>query len=130
MDEDNLDHVKSIHTDEEDINNKHWQDLRRERLKKTPLCEACMSQARGSKASLESATEVYRIPSGDANSYWWVYTDLGRLISLCASCYGYVTRAEAMGDQPYDWGTGIDGWPVDPRHRFYDPLTRIHRSRE
>jgi hypothetical protein len=120
-----MDDIREDRMVDDDINNKYWQDLCRERLKKNPLCEGCMSHTR-----VENAIDVYRIPALEARYQWWICSDFGRLISLCASCYEYKRRADAMSDQPFDPGCGLDGYPVDPRHSWYNSLARLNRSRE
>ena len=86
-----------------------WQRMRRMKLRRNPLCEACIKVGR-----IEPATAVdHRVPisaGGDP------YPGLDELASLCARCHNLKTRGEQVGENYLTKGCDVNGMPLDPRH--------------
>ena len=89
-----------------------WRKLRREKLLESPLCEAC----RMARSEQVDHIKPWR---GD----WDLFLDPDNLRALCHSCHSAKTVARDGGfgnpkrDGPLK-GTGPDGWPLDPEHRW------------
>jgi 5-methylcytosine-specific restriction enzyme A len=90
-----------------------WRRLRKQKLQRNPLCEACMQHGK-----IEPAVAVdHRKPikaGGDP------FPHLDGLASLCESCHNTKSRAEQAGETRWMYkGCDIFGYPLDPRHPCY-----------
>ena len=95
-----------------------WLRLRRAQLRCEPLCRLCKAAGR-----IEPATTVdHKVPhKGDMT----LFADPGNLQSLCAACHSSVKQSMERRGQTeppsYSRDVGPDGYPLDPRHPFYQP---------
>ena len=89
-----------------------WRKLRRAKLREAPICEACL---------MERSTQVDHITPHRGDPA--LFRDPGNLRALCHSCHSRKTamRDGGFGNAPSEGpmrGTGPDGWPLDPEHRW------------
>jgi 5-methylcytosine-specific restriction protein A len=88
--------------------------MRKQKLQINPLCETCLQYARVEPAAVVDHTIPMKAPGGEA------YPPLDRLQSLCARCHNRKTRCEQLGTAPTIKGCDARGYPLDPRHPWYD----------
>jgi 5-methylcytosine-specific restriction enzyme A len=87
-----------------------WQRTRAEQLKQEPLCRSCDRRDKVVPATVADHITPHR---GDHDLFWH-----GPLQSLCAPCHDHKTSViEARG---YDNEIGVDGFPVDPSHPWFN----------
>jgi 5-methylcytosine-specific restriction enzyme A len=92
-----------------------WKKLRRAQLSHQPLCESCMKRNIFTPATVADHVEPHR---GDETAFWD-----GKLQSLCARCHnGIKQQKETIG---YSREIGLDGFPTDPQHPFYQPACNL-----
>jgi 5-methylcytosine-specific restriction enzyme A len=91
-----------------------WQQLRRMKLAVNPLCEPCLKLQRIVPAVAVDHLIAVKAPRGEA------YPALDRLMSCCASCHNRKSRiVEQMGKELTVKGCDENGYPLDPRHPWY-----------
>jgi hypothetical protein len=84
-----------------------WQAIRRQQLEREPLCER--HKRRGQAVV---ATVVHHV--NRHNGVWELFIS-GPFESSCEACHnGEIQQEEIAG---HSREIGVDGWPVDPRHR-------------
>jgi len=94
-------------------NTQRWQRLRRMKLRENPLCEPCLKQKRIVPAVAVDHIIPVKAPGGQA------FPALDWLMSCCAACHNRKTRGEQLGKELPIKGCDIYGYPLDPRHPWY-----------
>jgi len=84
---------------------KRWSRVRRQQLRKEPLCAMCFERGLITAATVADHVVPHR---GDWNLFW-----TGKLQSLCAACHN---GEKQSWDRSSAHGTvyGPDGWPIQP----------------
>jgi 5-methylcytosine-specific restriction endonuclease McrA len=95
-------------------NTQRWQRLRRMKLRVNPLCELCLKQNRIVPAVAVDHIVPVKAPGGEA------FPALDWLMSMCASCHNRKTRGEQLGADLPIKGCDIYGYPLDPRHPWWE----------
>ena len=97
-------------------NTKAWQNLRKEKLGASPLCEAC--QLRGKTAPAIAVDQIKPIKQGGHP-----FPALGGLMSLCVPCHSEKTgrhdRVQGGTHGRRFQGIGVDGSPIDPADAWH-----------
>jgi 5-methylcytosine-specific restriction protein A len=92
-----------------------WQRLRKQKLQRDPLCEACLQHGK-----IEPAIAVdHRKPIKAGGE---PFPHLDQLAALCEGCHNTKTRAEQLGREPAPKvvkGCDARGNPLDPNHDWY-----------
>lgn len=87
-----------------------WRRLREAQLNDQPLCAFCLARGRTTEARV--ADHIVR-HLGDTTLFF----DPDNLQSLCFNCHDSLkAQVESKG---YHEAFGLDGFPIDPRHPFY-----------
>jgi 5-methylcytosine-specific restriction protein A len=95
-------------------NTQRWQRLRRMKLRVNPLCETCLKQNRIEPAVAVDHIVPVKAAGGEA------YPALDWLMSMCASCHNRKTRGEQLGAELPIKGCDVYGYPLDPRHPWWE----------
>ena len=91
--------------------NARWRKARATYLQTHPLCERCKAQGRVKAATVVDHKQPHK---GDTALFW----DRNNWAALCLNCHNSAKQSEErLG---YSKTVGIDGWPVDQRHPFYN----------
>jgi 5-methylcytosine-specific restriction enzyme A len=90
-----------------------WQRLRKQKLQRNPLCEACLQHSK----IVPAVAIDHRKPIKEGGE---PFPPLDQLASLCDSCHNTKTRAEQMGETNWMYkGCDVFGYPLDPNHPCY-----------
>jgi 5-methylcytosine-specific restriction enzyme A len=96
---------------------RHWERLRLQKLRRDPLCEACLQTGEITPAEAVDHRDPISERGRKERSILEAFPHLDALASLCASHHNQKTRAEQLGEK--DWmrkGCDIFGRPNDPDH--------------
>jgi hypothetical protein len=74
-----------------------------------PLPTKCLREGRVVAACVADHIKPHH---NDPTKFWF-----GKLQSLCTHCHE--SRKQFEESRGFDLTVGIDGWPIDPRHLFY-----------
>ena len=89
-----------------------WQRLRRFKLQRHPLCEACLQLGH----IVPAVAVDHRTP---INAGGDPYPEIDKLASLCEPCHNCKSRSEQLGkDNWLHKGCDVFGMPLDPNHPF------------
>lgn len=83
-----------------------WRQLRADQLRAEPFCRMCRHQGRRMIATVCDHVEPHK---GNEVKFW-----NGPFQSLCKSHHDATKQAEEH--RGFSTATGLDGWPIDPRH--------------
>ncbi len=86
-----------------------WQRRRRYQLATEPLCAMCLANGVLTPATVVDHVIPHR---GDRTKFW-----LGKLASLCKPHHD--RSKQQIERQGYSNEIGIDGFPTDPNHAWY-----------
>ena len=87
-----------------------WRRLREAQLSAHPLCSFCLARGRTTEAKVVDHVIPHR---GDRDLFF----DPKNLDSVCAPCHDSLkAQVESKG---YHAAFGLDGFPIDGRHPFY-----------
>lgn len=81
---------------------KRWRIIRNQVLAWEPMCRYCG----------DIATQVDHLDNDSHNN------DIDNLAATCAPCHSRKSAMEQAGRQWRPKGCGVDGWPLDPSHRW------------
>jgi 5-methylcytosine-specific restriction enzyme A len=105
---------------------RRWERLRRLKLQKNPLCEACLQVGEITPAEVVDHRRPISKEGRKTRSAVEAFVAVDQLASLCASHHNAKTRAEQLGEKNYmHKGCDIFGRPNDPDH----PWNRENKKR-
>jgi 5-methylcytosine-specific restriction endonuclease McrA len=97
-----------------------WARIRKQKLQRNPLCEACLQIGEIVPAEVVDHRVPISPQGRKERSASEAFPPLDRLASLCARCHNTKSRAEQLGQT--DWmraGCDVRGYPLDRNHPFY-----------
>jgi 5-methylcytosine-specific restriction enzyme A len=83
-----------------------WRRIRKLQLLHSPLCVLCLKRGTTTAATIFDHVTPH---DGDVNKFW-----LGPFQSLCGQCHNSAKKFEE--NRGYLPDSGLDGFPIDPRH--------------
>jgi 5-methylcytosine-specific restriction enzyme A len=89
-----------------------WRVRAKHQLRVDPLC--CLCRAKGD-ITLATVADHFPAHKGDFNAFM-----LGPIRSLCKKCHDGLQPA--FKHKGYSSAIGLDGYPLDPRHPFFNSL--------
>jgi 5-methylcytosine-specific restriction enzyme A len=104
---------------------RQWERVRRQKMMRDPLCEACLQVGEIVPAEVVDHRTPITKEGREKRSAAEAFPHLDGLASLCANHHNAKTRAEQLGEK--NWmhkGCDIFGRPLDPNH----PWNRERRN--
>jgi 5-methylcytosine-specific restriction protein A len=98
-------------------NLRKWERIRKQKLQRDPLCEACLQVGEIVPAEVVDHRTPISKEGREKHLAAEAFVSLDELASLCAPHHNAKTRAEQLGEKNWMYkGCDIFGRPLDPNH--------------